>query len=74
MSLFAKNVTHFKFFTNEMECERCNQVIVLNATTILIFQYKNISIFKNVRKTSFKKYYTIGLIQLLERQICKGNR
>ena len=34
--LFAKNVGHFEFFTNEMECERVkqdfsNQVIVFNA-------------------------------------------
>ena len=44
----------------EMECERgkqdfSNKVIVLNATSALTFQYKN------ARKTSFKKYYTIEL-------------
>ena len=55
---------HFGFFTNEMKCERDkqdfrNKVIVLNATSVLIFQYKN------ARKTSFKKYYTIRLFQLL---------
>ena len=37
----------------------CNKVIVLNATSVLIFDYKN------ARKTSFKKYYTIGLFQLV---------
>ena len=52
------------FFTNEMECERSKQdfskkVIVLNATSVLIFQYKN------ARKTSFKKYYTSGQLQLV---------
>ena len=25
MPLFPKNVVHFGFFTNEMECERCKQ-------------------------------------------------
>ena len=30
--------------------------------------------YKNARKTSFKKYYTIGQFQLLQRQICEGNR
>ena len=53
MPLFPKNVVHFGLFTNEMECERDkqdfnNKVIVLNATSVLIFQYKN------ARKTSFK--------------------
>ena len=53
-----KNVGHFGFFANEMECERgkqdfSNKVIVLNATSVLIFQYIN------ARKTTFKKYYTI---------------
>ena len=42
MPLFPKNVVHFGFFTNEMECERakqdfCNKVIVFNATSVLIF-------------------------------------
>ena len=42
---------------------------VLNATSVPIFQYKN------ARKIGFKKcYYTIGLFQLLQRKICKGNR
>ena len=54
------------FFTNELECERgkqdfSNKVIVLKATNGLIFQYKN------ARKTSFNKYYTIGLFQVLQR-------
>ena len=56
MPLFLENVVHFGFFTNKI-------VIVLNATGIVIFQYKNAS------KMSFKKYYTIGLFQLLQRQI-----
>ena len=73
MPLFPKNVVHFEFFTNEMVCERCkqdfeNQVIVLNAKCDLILQYKN------TRKTNFKKYYTIGLFQILQRQICQGDR
>ena len=60
---------HFRFFTNEMECEKGKQdfskkVTVLNAINVLIFQYKN------AKKTSFKKY-TIGLFQ---RQISDGNR
>ena len=67
MPLFPKNM-YFGFFTNEMECESCkqdfsNKVIVLNATSAIIFQYKN------DRKTSCKKYYTICLFQLLQRQI-----
>ena len=37
-------------------------VIVLNATSVIIFQYKN------ARKTSSKKYYTIAIFQLLQRQ------
>ena len=62
MALFSKNVVHFGFFTNEMECERgkqdfSNKVIVLNA-----------------RKMSFKKYYSISLFQLLQRQIYEGYR
>ena len=43
------------------------KVIVLNATSVVIFQYKN------TRKTSFKKYYRICLFCLLHRQICEGN-
>ena len=39
-----------------------------NAISVHIFKYKN------ARKTSYKKYYTIGLFQLLQRQICEGNR
>ena len=43
-----------------------NKVIVLNATSVLlIFQYKN------ARKTSFKKYYIIGLFQFLQKKICE---
>ena len=43
ISLFPKNGEHFGFFTNEMECERgeqdfSNKVIVINATSVLIFQ------------------------------------
>ena len=68
MPLFLKNIVHFGFFTNKMECERgkqdfSNKVIVLNAPSVLIFQYKN------VRKTSYKKYYTVGRFQVLQRQI-----
>ena len=68
MPLFPKNVVHFRFFTNEVECERgkqdfSNKVMVLNATSVLIFQYKN------ARKTSLKKYYAIRLFQLLQIQI-----
>ena len=45
MQLFPKNVVHFGFFTNEIECERgkqrfSNKVIVLNAASVLIFEYK----------------------------------
>ena len=29
---------------------------------------------KNTRKTSFKKYYTFGRLQSLQRQICEVNR
>ena len=65
MQLFSNNVVHFGFFfANEMECKRGKQdfgniVIVLNATSVLIFQYKN------DKKTRFKKYYTISLFQFL---------
>ena len=60
MLLFSKNVMHFEFLTNAMECERHtqdfnNKIIILNATSVLIFQYKNI------RKTKFKKYYLTGI-------------
>ena len=65
MPLFSKNVEHFGFLTNEMFN---NKVIVVNATSVLIFQYKN------ARKTTFKYYYTIGRFQLLQRQICERNR
>ena len=56
-------IVHFEFFTNEMECERGkeyfgNKVIVLNATSFLVLQYKN------ARKTSFKIYYTMGTISI----------
>ena len=52
--LFPKNFVHFEHFTSKMECEKgkqnfSNKVIVLNATSTLIFQYKN------ARKTSLKK-------------------
>ena len=72
MPLFPKTVVHFGFFPNEMECgsgkqDFSNKVIVFKATSVLIFQYTN------VRKTSFKNYYTTGLLQLLQRQICEGN-
>lgn len=45
MPLFPKNVVHFGFFTNEMECERgkqrfINEVIVFYVTGVLIFEYK----------------------------------
>ena len=45
MPLFPKNVVHFGFFANEMERERnkqgfSNTVIVLNAASVLIFEYK----------------------------------
>ena len=60
MPLFPKNVMHFGFFTNEVECERgkqdfSNKVMILTATSVLIYQYKN------ARKTSFKKYDTVDL-------------
>ena len=66
MPLLSKNVVHFGVFTDELECGRgkqdcTNKVIVLNETSVLIFQYQN------ARKTSFKKYYTIGV----ERKIIK---
>ena len=44
-----------------------NKVIILNVTSILIFQYKY------DRKTSFKKYI-IGIFQLLQRQVSEKNR
>ena len=64
MPLFLKNVMQFRLFTTEMDCENVkkdfsNKVIILTATSVLIFQYKY------ARKTSFKRYYTIG-----QRQIC----
>ena len=73
MPLFSKNFKQFGFITNEMECERgkqhfSNKVIFLNATSVLIFQYNN------ARETNFKKYYIIGVFQLLQKQVYKGNR
>ena len=68
--LFPKNFVHFVFLQMRWnECERgkqdfSNKMIVLNATSVLIFQYKK----------SLKRYYTIGLFQLLQRQICEGDR
>ena len=44
-----------------------NKGIVLNTTSVLIFQYKN------ARKTGFEIYYTVGLFLLLQRQICQEN-
>ena len=65
MPLFSKKVMHFVVFL-QMRCngkgvkqDSSNKVIVPNATSVLIFQYKN------ARKTDFKKYYTIGQFQLL---------
>ena len=63
---FSKNVVHFRVFTNEMECERgkqdfSNKMIVLNATSVLIFQYKN------AKKSSFK-----NIIQLVHFNYYKG--
>ena len=60
MPLFSKKVMHFRFFTNEMQSEGgkthfTNKVIVLNATSALIFQHKNAS------RRSLKKYYKIGI-------------
>ena len=42
MSLFPKNVVHFEFFTNEMECERgkqdfSTQMIVFNAEQVSLY-------------------------------------
>ena len=75
-SLHIENVVHFGFFTNEMECERgkqdfSNKVITPNATSVLIFPYKNVFMAFQFHKI---KYYTIVLFQLLQRQICEGNR
>ena len=62
MPLFPKNIAHFGVFTNEMEYETDKQdfsnkvIIFLNANSVLIFQH-----YKNARKTTFKKYYTIGI-------------
>ena len=58
------------FFRNEIDCERgkqvfSNKVIVFNATSVLILQYKY------ARKTNFKKNYAIDLFQLLQRQVCE---
>ena len=71
----SEKIVHFGFFTNEMKCERgkqdfSNKVIVFNAASVLIFEYKK----KKIGKTSIKKYYTIGLFQLLQKQICERNR
>ena len=57
---FPKVLCIWDFRANEMECEMDKQdfskkVIIPNATSVLILQYKN------ARKTSFKKCYTIGL-------------
>ena len=47
MPSFPQNFVHFGCFTNEVECEceqdLSNKVIVLNATSVLVFQYKNAS-------------------------------
>ena len=59
MPLFPKNVVHFGLFTNGIWEYFSNKVIVLNATSVLMFQYKN------AKKTSFNKYYTTDLFQLL---------
>ena len=61
---------HFGFYADEIECETgkedfSNKVIILNATSGLIFQYKN------TRKTILYNWsISIGL----QRQICEGNR
>ena len=53
----------FWLFTDEMECERgkqdfSNKVIVHNATSVLIFQYKNAG--KRVSKNIIQFYYYKG--------------
>ena len=60
MTLVPKNVVHFEFFTNEMERERSrqdfsNKVIVVNATSVLIFQYKNTRNFHYYKGKSAKE-------------------
>ena len=47
MQLYPKNFVNFEFFTNEIECEMgrqdfSNKVIVVNATSVLIFEYQKI--------------------------------
>ena len=64
MPLFPKNVVHFGFFTNEMECERCkqdfsNKVIVLNTTSVQIFDTKSPGkrVSKNIIQLVYFNYY-----------------
>ena len=66
MPLFPKNIMHFEFFTNEMECERgkqdfSNRGILLNATSafILVFQHKmpGKRVSKNIIQLVYFNYY-----------------
>ena len=70
MPLFSKNVVHFGFFTNELECERDKQgfsniVIVLNTISVLIFLHKMSG--RRVSKNSIHLVY-------FNYKFCKGNR
>ena len=62
MKLFPKNVVPFGFFKMRWNSRFNNEVIVLNATSVLIFQ-----------ENEFKNYYTVGQFQLLQRQSCERN-
>ena len=63
--LFPKNVVHFGDCLQMRWNVKGVNNIVLNAKIFLTFQYKN------ARKTSFKKYYTMDLLPLLQKQSCK---
>ena len=63
LPLFPKNVVHFGFFTNEMDCERgkhdlSNKVIVLNAQVSSYFNTKmpEKGLSKNIIRVVYSNY------------------
>ena len=74
MPLFPKNVVNFAFFLQiKWNVKGVNKILA----TKWSFLMQQVSLYlntKNARKACFKKYYAIGVFQLLQRQICKGNR
>ena len=59
MAWFPKNVVHFGFFTNEMECERDKQILVIKWS----FLMQPESLYFNTKMS--EKWVSINIIQLV---------